>query len=442
MIMLEILFVFAFIVFCIHSSSTKILCLMFLLLPIHGAIKFIAFNDGGNIFAIWKEIGIMAILIKTWTMRSILSNKIKPLLVLFYLCCLIFAIVGFTNGFSMSGSVKRLIFPPLFAIAISQVSFTQTSFKRLLLSIFIGSIIINITGVIDFLSPSIRMLFRNMMHVGYEISTDGTIYYDVSSFSIMGFDRASGLMAGGPNQLGVFNCGILLFCVIAILFFKKMFISRKQKFILYLATAMSAFLLLVSFSRAGWAMVAITFFILMIKDKRMSRYAVRTAIIGIFCFILAIVFIPQVSTVVEGTLSGKEASSAARADMTQTSFDKMLENSLGYGLGASDRMNKNYKGFAESSIINIGFETGVVGILILSLIILYIARLCYKNRNLYLFAPFGYSFCCAYYITSWVSVNPFENPFVYYAWGFIGMSLNYSFMRYNLGKWKYFNMKN
>ena len=425
MVIVEILLILAFMAFCVRYSSAKILCLMFLLLPVHGTIKFMVFGDGGNIFAMWKEIGIMAILIKTWNVRSLLSNNIKPLLCLFFSCCAIFVIVGFTEDFKMSSSIKRLVFPPLLALSVSKIPFTQTSFKNLLLSIFVGSIVINITGVADFLSPSMRMMFRDMMRVGYVIAEDGTIYYDVSSFSIMGLDRASGLMAGGPNQLGVFNCGI----------------TRNQNFIIYSATAMSAFLLLVSFSRAGWAMVAIAFFILMFKDKRMRKYAVGTAFVGILCLALAMSFIPQVSTVLEGTLSGNEASSAARADMTQNSLDKMLENPLGYGLGASDRTNKNYKGFAESSMINTGFETGVEGILILSMVIFCIIKLCYKNRFVYVFAPFGYSFFIAYYITSWVSVNPFENPFVYYAWGLVGLSLNKSFTRTNIENWKCISIK-
>lgn len=441
MVIVEILLILAFTAFCIRYSSAKILCLMFLLLPVHGTIKFMVFGYGGNIFAMWKEIGIMAILIKTWNAKSLLSNNIKPLLFLFFSCSAIFMIVGFTEGFKMSSSIKRLVFPPLLALAASKIPFTQTSFKNLLLSIFVGSIVINITGVADFLSPSTRMIFRDMMRVGYVIAEDGTIYYDVSSFAIMGLDRASGLMAGGPNQLGVFNCGILMFCLIALLFFKKMFITQKQKFVLYAATVMSTFLLLVSFSRAGWAMVAIAFFILIFKDKRMRKYAVGIAFTGILCLVFAVSLIPQVSTVVEGTFSGNEASSAARADMTQNSLDKMLENPFGYGLGASDRTNKNYKGFAESSMINTGFETGVEGILILSMVIFCIIKLCYKNRFVYVFAPFGYSFFIAYYITSWVSVNPFENPFVYYAWGLVGLSLNKSFTRTNIENWKCISIK-
>ena len=92
-------------------------------------------------------------------------------------------------------------------------------------------------------------------------------------------------------------------------------------------------------------------------------------------------------------------------------------------------------------MINTGFETGIEGILILSMVIFRMIKLCYKNRFMYFFASFGYSFFIAYYITSWVSVNPFENPFVYYAWGLVGLSLNQSFTRINIEKWGYIRIK-
>lgn len=426
MVFVEIALVSAFLLFCINKKVVSILYLMMVLLPLHGTIKTILFSDGGNIFAVWKEIGIFFILLKTRKMNSLVSS-LKGNYLIFAIYCLMFLLIGIDNGYVVSGGVKKIFFPFLLLWGISKIDFTRRNIEFFFFTVFLGSIFINIFGVIDFFSPSMRMVFRNLMHAGYTIASDGTIYYDTTSYKIMGFDRICGLMAGGPNQFGVFNSAIVLLSLLYNSNYINRGISKTKKYIWVLATILSVWMLLVSFSRAGWAIVAITLFIQAIFDKKYRAKALVALFVVTIVLAAAMFLIPQVYQVVEGTFTGKEASSAMRAQMTQDSMHILLENPFGSGLGASDHGGMKYMAFAESAMINFGYEIGIIGILMLSILMLKIEIKCWKNRNRLSIAKFGYSFLIAYYITSWVSVNPYENPFVYYAWMIIGLSLNKTF---------------
>ena len=128
----------------------------------------------------------------------------------------------------------------------------------------------------------------------------------------------------------------------------------------------------------------------------------------------------KVEEVILATLTGKEASSAARYSMTNDALDFLLNHPLGYGLGATSGDKSIY--FAESSLINFGIEIGVIGLFLLLLLILHIYKSIRSNKS-----NKTRRACCAfliaYVMTSLVSVNTYENPFIYYAWLIFGFGL-------------------
>lgn len=418
--MVEIAILFLFILFCCKHSSKQILCFIFLFLPIHGTIKSIVFHTGGELFSMWKELGLLIILLKE--RRSIFRgyNSIWRTYFFLCLCTLVYFFIGNISGYNGLSTLKKLLFPCLLTLCVAKINFNGNDIKKLFCYILVGSFIINITGLIDFLSPSIRSVFRHLMNIEFYISENGTVLYDINSFTIMGYERVCGLMSGGPNQFGIFNAGILLICVIAILYCNTIFNIKRYKIFIVISLCMSSLCLLLSFSRAGMAIVFIFLVIMSLTDSKLRSKTIFLMLILTSALIIGMIYSSQVEEIILGTLTGKEASSAARYSMTNNALDFLLNHPFGFGLGATSGDKSVY--FAESSLINFGIEVGVIGLFLLLLLILNIYRLIRNNKSNKTQSACG-AFLIAYVATSFVSVNTYENPFIYYAWLFFGFGL-------------------
>lgn len=418
--MVEIAILFLFILFCCKHSSKQILCFIFLFLPIHGTIKSIVFQTGGELFSMWKELGLLIILLKE--RRSIFRgyNSIWRTYFFLCLCTLVYFFIGNISGYNGLSTLKKLLFPCLLTLCVAKINFNGNDIKKLFCYILVGSFIINITGLIDFLSPSIRSVFRHLMNIEFYISENGTVLYDINSFTIMGYERVCGLMSGGPNQFGIFNAGILLICVIAILYCNTIFNIKRYKIFIVISLCMSSLCLLLSFSRAGMAIVFIFLVIMSLTDSKLRSKTIFLMLILTSALIIGMIYSSQVEEIILGTLTGKEASSAARYSMTNNALDFLLNHPFGFGLGATSGDKSVY--FAESSLINFGIEVGVMGLFLLLLLILNIYRLIRNNKSNKTQRACG-AFLIAYVATSFVSVNTYENPFIYYAWLFFGFGL-------------------
>lgn len=418
---LELLILSLIVIFCLTKKSVTILLLLMILLPVHGTIKVIFFPNTGEVYSLWKEVAILIILIRVYKSKSTLAiANFGKWYCLWLVYVGIFLVYSLTIGLPFMGSLKQMIFPFLILFSISKMDLTHNDIKKILIYAGLGSVLINITGMMDFLSPSARLLFRDLMHVGYVYDSQGNIYYDTSSFAIMGVDRACGLMSGGPNQMGVYNSFVLLSMSVLLSHFK---LTRRLKMCIYFITFLSVMCLLTSFSRAGMAIVAITYFIYFYKKKPiyLFRFLGILLLLAILIVIVSIPF-PQIGEVLLGTFTGKEASSAQRGNMTYDAMMFVLQNPLGFGIGASviSHMAFNkYAAFAESALINMAIDLGVLGFVIMSFVY-YKAYKCFSVSNNML-ASLGASFIIANYITSFVSVNPYETPYVYLAWVLMGL---------------------
>jgi hypothetical protein len=424
---LELLLVGSFLLYCFRVSEKRILYLIFFLLPIHGTIKYLIFPEGGEIFTVWKELGILVLFYRTLHIKNYATDKIQIIFLVFFLFLIMYTMIGFGEGYPIAGTFKKLFFPVFLTLSISKIRFTPSDLKIFFLSILLGSLLINITGILDFVSPAMRISFRDMMGSTYQEASDGTRYYDVSSLQIMGFDRVAGLIAGGPNQLGMLNSVIVIlgvFCWVNKASFK---FSRIQIWCLLICLAVSAFCMLTSFSRAGWAMLSITFIYVLIFDKYFRSFGLKYVILGLIFVIIVIFSVPNFYYIIESTLSGKEASANARGDMTMNALEYLFDNPGGKGLGATDFAKTGLNPslyFAESSLINFGIELGLAGLFLLLILKFKIGFLIRKNFARNGFSFIGFGFFLAYIITSAVSVNAYENPVVYYAWMIFGLSLN------------------
>lgn len=417
---IEFLVVILFVFYSIRVKSIDIICLIFLLLPIHGTIKNILFWDNGSIFAIWKELCILILLFKNRRYLTIVSYRLLSWYIPLIIIVLFYFIIGYSEGFSVVSNTKKLLFPCLLTISIASVQFNISDIKKLVYCICLSTIIIDIPGILEFFLQPLRILFRGIMHTNFVIADDGNVYYDISSYTIMGIERACGLMEGGPNQFGVFNS--VIFCIIFAIFHYFCRNDVRINIYIYITLFVSAFSLLLSFSRAGWAMLIIAFVLYSViyssNKGSIFRFLLALSLIVAF-FCLAI---PELQTVLLGTFNGTETSSASRKSMTEDSFDFLLANPTGFGIGASDQSSNKMINFAESSFLNFGFDIGVFGVVYLSLLIFIIVRIAYKKSSS-IICNYGVCYYIAFFITGWVSVNVFETPFIYYPWMFIGLAL-------------------
>ncbi len=418
--MVEIVLLLLFLLFCLKHSSKQILCFIFLFLPLHGTIKTIVFQTGGELFSMWKELGLIIIMLKERNAIFQGYNSIWRTYIFLCLCALVYFWLGTIHGYHGSSTLKKILFPCLLTLCVAKINFNRNDIKKLFFCILVGSIIINITGLLDFLSPPIRSIFRHLMNVEYSVSKDGTVYYDINSFTIMGYERVCGLMSGGPNQFGIFNAGILFIDIIAILYCNTIFNLKKYKIIIVISLCMSSLFLLLSFSRAGMAIVLISLLIMSLTDRKLRSKTIFIMFILMCALIIGMMYSPQVKEIILATLTGKEASSSNRYSMTNEALEFLIDHPFGYGLGATSGDKSVY--FAESSLINIGIEIGLIGLFLLLILILYIYRSVKNNKS-----NKTYRACCAfliaYVMTSLVSVNTYENPFIYYAWLIFGFGL-------------------
>lgn len=420
---LEILIVSFISLICVYLKPDKILILMALLLPIYGTIKTIVFGDSGDVFAFWKEIAIIILFIKTSrysAQETIKYRNLFILYVIFVIYGLVMTAYSYSQHMAFLTNLKKILFPTFIFLSVTKLHLTKTQIGNILLSFAIGSILINITGLIDFFSPALRMVFRSMMKVGFVLDNKGQIYYDISSYTIMGINRVCGLMSGGPNQMGIYN-SLVVFCLILyFMYFKSK--QRIKSIFVYFMLILSTFCLLTSFSRAGWGVLCIALLLYALKSKQKAKV--------IYCIVFAMIIIlisslvdPKIEYVIAGTLSGKEASSATRGSMTQDAFRFVLNHPLGGGVGASDPSNfsKGFLYFAESSLLNIAIDIGVFGFLFLS--VLYLKMYIYiKNNKQNMLNILGAFYLVANYITSLVSVNPYETPYIYLSWILLGLT--------------------
>ena len=193
-------------------------------------------------FSLWKEI-IMLFLFLRIPHVNPLTSKLSRLLLFMAAYFVVFGIIGAVQGFPPLQDFRQYLLPTLLIIASANIKLDYKELRTILYSIFIGSILINLTGVVDFAFPVLRIPMRAMMGVDFFVDPDGTIVYESGAYQMMRMDRVAGLL--GPNQMGLYNAIVILFMFIAM---RMGFIqNKKDKLVFYTTGALAAFCLLFSF---------------------------------------------------------------------------------------------------------------------------------------------------------------------------------------------------
>ena len=419
MIIIELFFILFVVFFCSYTKKThRILYLLCILLPIHDIIKFYVFSTGGSFFSFWKEIAILI-----YASRTIKINTyIFPSYFVLILLSFIYSVVGIINGFSIATDLKCYLFPGLLVVGCRYITLTPANIVKMGLCLCLSFSILNFTGVLDFVSPELRYKFRDVWGYDYTYGEDGTVYYSLSSMKILGYERVAGL-SSGPNSLGINNSFFLYYLFMIYNLFKKSIINNKWFLGIFIVSfSLSSFCLIFSFSRVGIAILIISILIYLYNQNLISRKIIPLIIILSIIGVVAVFVSPIVYKVFDATFSGNEASSAKRGSMTISALNFLLSHPVGYGLGATYHTS-SYTAFhfSELAFINIGIQIGVWGLFVLSIFYWEILQKLKQNET-NLVARFGRSFLIAIFIASWVSVNTFQNPFIYLSWIFLAMS--------------------
>lgn len=417
---IEIIIVIVIALFCVLTKrDIHILFLLALLLPIHDIIKFFLFSGGGSLFALWKEIAIIVYAIRIFNRKR--NIRILFSYVMLFILTIPYTVLGYVKGYTYAADLRTLVLPGLLVISLINTTISYADVKKIGLCLCLSFSIINITGVIDFVSPEMRYYFRSIWGYNYIYGDDGNIYYENSSMKILGVERVAGLSAG-PNSLGVNNSFFLYYLFMLFMVWGNSLYKNKNLILFVTASLLSIFCLVFSFSRAGMAILLISIAVYLFVQKKNVRYLIASFMAFILLVSFVVYFFPIVYTVFEKTFSGNEASSAARGNMVSNSFLFLIEHPYGHGLGSTYHTS-NFTAFyfAESSFINVGIQIGVWGLLILLGLFWQVLNQMKRNRNNIL-AEFGCSFIVAMFVASWVSVNTFQNPFVYLSWMFLGLS--------------------
>lgn len=416
----EIIFLLLILIYVLTGKKERYLYAIIFFLPFNAFAKsYLDFlNLDSRLFAFWKEILILLFFVSS-SNEIMRRCKLKGISIILALYVLLFFFVGCTlDPSSAVVKLRDCLFPILLLMAASSRSYSKKSICNMLM-VFSTSILI--TCLAGFLETfgGYRMQIAIIKDALVGIGPDGTVYYP-AAWMIMGHNRMVGLL-DSPNQLGM----LLAVYLLVSYFFGSYVNTKKKKRYMLLVQIMASICLILTFSRTAFALLAITYFCYLIISIRKGKNIGNSIaiILGVFAVFSVIFYLSSsLQDVVTGTASGKEASSADRGNNISSGLSFAFENILGYGLG-STRMKEDGKPvvfFAESGLIDLMIEQGILGLILLTV---YFKKI-YNSINRYCkdakMVNFKLIFI-ATYICAWVSINPMEIIYTYYLMIFSGI---------------------
>jgi len=400
------------------------LSFFFLLLPFHAFIKAIFdFFGGGGVFAGWKEAAVLLLFLKLVSRKGVNVNVFVLFLQFLFLSFVTVYFLLFDNYKDALPTLRDHIFPILFFWVVSSLSFRPEDFFRLVQFLFVALFITGILGFIQYFWLRIPIGFL-MGNIDF-VDSSGYISYSTVSHRIMGVERMSGIL-GGPNLFGVFSSIGFLLVLFGIQYGLNCYVTRKQKFIFILLLFFVAVALLLSFSRAGWAMAIMGTIILItyLGYKEQIKYLFLFPLVGVVILTAGILLFPKAGEIILNSITGQEASIADRDNQLFTGLQVVFNEPFGHGVGSTDIRNPSATFFAESALINIGYEIGVLGLFVFFLMHFCIVFLLWRDAKTFIFARFALAVTIPALFVSLLSINTLSMPFVYFWWGALGIGFN------------------
>ena len=413
--------------FILIKAEYKVLTLFIFLTPFNSFIKnsFTFFYGGGSIITYWKEIAILILLFKIYKSSVVKLNKQLVLTISFFILLIIFYLFMSEELAIALPTLRNYLFPILLFLSVAKLELNNLIFKQIIIAFVLSVLITNVFGIIQhfFLNEQLSQL---MGRIDF-IDSNGYIQYTTTSNRIMGFERMAGIIGGGPNMFGVFN-GLAIVFIFGVLTIKdKLIITPKLTKILFLVLVLSIFGIILSFSRAGWAILVIgVFSILLFDNKKIVKYFIFFSFFSVIIVFVLSQSIPKVEEIISQSFSGKEVSAANRSSMILELLPVIADEPFGHGLGTTDNRFNTKQFFAESAFSNIAFEIGVLGLFFMIFMHAKILKLIRKLIHFNLFAKVAFSISLASLLVSIVSINPYETPYIFLWWFILGLGINKS----------------
>jgi len=400
-------------------------------LPFHAFIKnslFFYFQHG-TLFSFWKELVILILLLKLLYQRKKVYIDKNLFIFISLFIGLVFFYFAITNNLKPAISPLRdHLFSILLLVLFSNVGYKIGFSQKLIMWPSIAFFISYMLGFVQLFYIKIPLGYL-MNRIEY-ITPGGYIVYTTTSARILGFERMAGFI-GGPNGFGLFCAVTLLF--IYIHRFTILNISNSKRFKAFLSASffLGSVVLIYSFSRAGWAIFFGGLLLMLVALRKKIRWSF--ILVPSFILVLMLLFAPKDSTITkvfDKTFSGKEASSADRVNGIKNGFSEIFKAPWGHGLGTANNQFPDLKEFfVESATVNMIYEFGFLGIILLLLIyfIIIIRSFVRSKNNPY--AALGFSIALVTILASFFSVNTYGMPYIYYSWAFMGLGLNKSIIK-------------
>lgn len=404
--------------FCLFANKIRVLQSFILLFPLHASAKQLLTVMGiGGAFSIWYDLAIFAIFIKAfWDKHFRFKNfrfSVGFFVLVFIYFCYSYFLLSPPDAESVS-TFRLFTHCILLFTSLSIIRFRYEELRALYSSIIFSTFLYCISALV------IYFVFQEEWHFLMD-HYDLTMTLRSPSFQMMGFDRLYGFLPG-PNQFGVY----IAFIIVFLLFVKK---TVKVGIVYKLCLALSALCLFLSLSRAGWAIVFISMSLTTILDgkaKKLFGFAIKTVgAIVIFVSILAMSFRDHFLLVL-ATFNGEDSSAAGRADNVFDGIMDILQTPWGFGLGTG--INETGAPVAESGLVILFYEFGIIGAIIFYYFIIAIGLQILRSKTKY--SKTCFSLIIASIITSIVSMNVFQYPYIYYLFGIMGIAKNPYFCFY------------
>ncbi|MCQ2214303.1 MAG: O-antigen ligase family protein [Bacteroidales bacterium] len=414
----SLVFILGICAFCMKKSPVTILGLFLVILPYHNFISSFLelFAGGKGLFPIWREICIVALFVKTKAYNR-LHRNVLPVLFIIYV---ILICTLYWGKYQQNLSSTRLYIS--YAVLLMSVPGIKFDFSRIyyITKVFLlSSFVVCVGGFIQY------FLVRKELHVlmgDYVLRPWGKIELDAPNWTIMGYERMAGFV-GVPNIFGLIT-SVSSFVCVALLTEKREYlrrVSNADQNWLKVILVLSIFCMILSFSRTGWVIFVGAFGALLIKRGKIFdciKWAGYSIVVSMVFVAIAFFVMPESFDIIYDSLSGNESSVSRRRGMLEHSL-AIMSSMSGNGIGGTDIKSGDY--FAESAVLNVVYEIGVLGLLFWGIMLFMNYFLC-PHRCLWIFSvviPISI-------VAAFPQSNIVQSPYVYYMHICAGLAINKS----------------
>lgn len=340
-----------------------------LIMPLHAFLAISIGNIIGHqaIIQSWKEVGLLFAAVAAWSI-FFTSKEIKQRVArqpaawtakIFIVVSLVVTAVTHDVGLydTLLGVKTTLAFLVLF-VAVQAATFTKQRWYTLIKAMLIVSSIVGVFAVAQvYILPAdflVRFGYGTATVLPYHLVDPA-----VSSIRIIA-------TFSGPNQLGSF---------MIIPFIMSLWLILRKKWLAFAPFFLTGFALFHSYSRSAWIgalIAALIVFFIRLKGWWKLTLLAPIAALAIVASILSgpvkamttnLTFYVFHGQFVDGHTNGSDSN---RLNNAQYGLTKIQEQPLGYGLGTAGPASKNTAQpiITENSYLQIGIETGIIGLLL------------------------------------------------------------------------------